>query len=71
MTPEERVVAVREAQRRYCARHPGRHAAAVRKNYRKRKDAGLCGRCGKNPPLTEAVCWDCLNEMEEAKSCRI
>ena len=28
------------------------------------KAEGLCVRCGKEPLLSEALCWDCLNYME-------
>ena len=32
--------------------------------YAKRKSEGVCVRCAA-PRLSDALCWDCLNEMEE------
>lgn len=36
----------------------------LREKYLDRKARGVCARC-EGPLLTESVCWDCLNEMEE------
>ena len=45
----------------YWKRGRKENLAAV---YRERVERGVCGRC-EGPLLTESVCWDCLNAMEE------
>ena len=37
--------------------------------YRERRAAGVCVRCGGRP--IGAVCWDCLNDMETRDALRI
>lgn len=37
--------------------------------YQDRLRREVCGRCGR-PRLTESVCWDCLNVMEERHAVR-
>lgn len=35
-----------------------------------RKEAGVCVNCG-GALLSESLCWDCLNRLEEASGIRI
>ena len=39
--------------------------------YYARKEAGVCTRCADNPILSETLCWDCLNYMEEIRAISI
>lgn len=49
-----------------------RSLRAVNRRRRVRlKDAGTCTRCGKEPLTTEAYCWNCLNQIEEARTLAI
>lgn len=42
-------------------------AGELRKaRYWKRKDEGVCTRCG-GPLLSEALCWDCLSQADERR----
>lgn len=48
--------------------HGGKERARAR--YDKRKDDGLCVKCGQ-PTLSETQCWDCLNYGEEYRAVHI
>jgi hypothetical protein len=54
-------------QRRYNHSEKGRKRGReyARRRYYDRQDAGLCTACGKEPRLSDARCWDCLNKQEE------
>ena len=51
-------------QRRQIAR------TSSKRRYERRKDEGACTRCG-GPLLSEALCWDCLNELEVNRGIRL
>ena len=37
-------------------------------NYQKLKDRGVCGRCGKNPPVEgHSICSECLEKLKEKR----
>lgn len=46
----------------------GKEAKAAQ--YRDRKSREVCTRC-EGPLTSEALCWDCLNELEERSAVRI
>lgn len=71
MNSEKRRAQYRAASARYTARHPERRKEIQRAFYDKRKEAGVCTRCGNPERLTEAVCWGCLNAMEEGRLCQL
>lgn len=54
-------------RRRYWERGEKAKRAAL---YQDRKRRQVCTRC-EGPLTTEALCWDCLNELEERHAVRI
>lgn len=42
-----------------------------REKYEESKANGMCTRCRQQPLLSEALCWDCLNDMEVNDAVRI
>ena len=53
----------RAAKRRYSRSPKG--LARDKRERARRREKGLCVRCGKDVALSASSCWDCLNRMEE------
>jgi hypothetical protein len=64
----------RNAKKRWTERNREKYLEMMqssrRRRYWRRKREGVCTECG-GALLSESLCWDCLNRLEEARVIRI